>query len=554
MPDIFLSYSRDDLVVARQFADALRAEGFDVWWDTDLKSGEAYDETTEAALRGAKAVVVLWSNRSVVSRWVRAEATVADRNRTLVPAMIEACERPIMFELTQTADLTRWQGDQGDPVWAAFVRDVSRYTGATAPSATPVPAKPSAPPPSKASGSRPSIAILPFANRSGESADNLFAVGMVEDIVAALSLARGIKVIAQSAAATAHSKNVSDLRTIGRELGARYILEGNVRRVGETLRVTAQLVEAENASILWSEKFDRPLRELVQLQDDLITEVAGHLGVQVARVEMERALKKPGDLTAWEALMRAWAAFARFGIDSLPVAVAEARKAVEIAPNYAVAHSTLCMSLANLVVYGAQGHDLALKEEAWVEGDRALALDPANANVLYQVANGFLMSDRQSEGLALAERAVELNRSLAAAHHILAQANVCFNRPDVASAHLDIEAALAPRAWSAMFSFGQRAIIALLKGDDEGAVEWAEKCARVNPSYSYSWQIQACALHRLGRTEARDAALRRWRAFDRDASAEVVKVRCQGYPYPAEIRDLFAEVLLPFLARETTQV
>ncbi len=93
MPDVFLSYNREDQTDARRFAEALEADGLSVWWDTALRSGENYDEVTEQALRTAKAVVVLWSKRSVVSRWVRAEATLADRKKTLVPAMIELCER-----------------------------------------------------------------------------------------------------------------------------------------------------------------------------------------------------------------------------------------------------------------------------------------------------------------------------------------------------------------------------------------------------------------------------------------------------------------------------
>ncbi|MEP7314993.1 MAG: toll/interleukin-1 receptor domain-containing protein, partial [Pseudomonadota bacterium] len=111
MPDIFLSYNREDQATAGLFAAALGHAGFDVWWDATLRSGEAYDEVTEKALRDAKAVVVLWSKKSVVSRWVRAEATLADRNKTLLPVMIEPCDRPIMFELTQTAELIGWQGD-----------------------------------------------------------------------------------------------------------------------------------------------------------------------------------------------------------------------------------------------------------------------------------------------------------------------------------------------------------------------------------------------------------------------------------------------------------
>src|SRR6516225_5023145 len=132
MPDIFLSYTREDQATAQRFAEAFEAQGFSVWWDATLRSGEAYDQVTEKALRTAKAVVVLWSQKSVVSRWVRAEATLAERNRTLVPAMIEPCERPIMFELTQTADLCRWTGDAGDPAWRAFVADVRRFIAAGA--------------------------------------------------------------------------------------------------------------------------------------------------------------------------------------------------------------------------------------------------------------------------------------------------------------------------------------------------------------------------------------------------------------------------------------
>jgi predicted ATPase len=122
--DIFLSYNREDQARAKLFAEAFEAQGFKVWWDVGLRTGEAYDEVTETALRTAKAVVVLWSKKSVQSRWVRAEATLADRNKTLAPCMIEPCERPIMFELTQTAELSHWRGANDDASWLAFLADV----------------------------------------------------------------------------------------------------------------------------------------------------------------------------------------------------------------------------------------------------------------------------------------------------------------------------------------------------------------------------------------------------------------------------------------------
>ena len=110
--------------VARRFAEALEKEGFDVWWDTALRAGEAFDQVTERALKSAHAVVVLWSKHSVDSRWLRAEATLADRIRKLKPVMIEPCDRPIIFELIHTAELEHWRGDPGDPAWRSFVDDV----------------------------------------------------------------------------------------------------------------------------------------------------------------------------------------------------------------------------------------------------------------------------------------------------------------------------------------------------------------------------------------------------------------------------------------------
>ena len=130
--DIFLSYARTDRGTARIFADCLTEEGFSVWWDASLRSGETFDEVIERNLRDAKAVVVLWSPASVASRWVRAEATLADRRNKLAPAIIEACDRPIIFELTHAAELSDWTGDRADPRWRTFVSDLRRLVNAGA--------------------------------------------------------------------------------------------------------------------------------------------------------------------------------------------------------------------------------------------------------------------------------------------------------------------------------------------------------------------------------------------------------------------------------------
>ena len=124
--DIFISYSREDRAAARHFADCFAREGFNVWWDAALHSGETFDEVIERELKAARAVVVLWSPRSVRSRWVRAEATRADRQNKLAPVIIEACDRPIIFEMQHTVDLGAWTGDTSDPGWQEFLQDL-RY-------------------------------------------------------------------------------------------------------------------------------------------------------------------------------------------------------------------------------------------------------------------------------------------------------------------------------------------------------------------------------------------------------------------------------------------
>jgi Tol biopolymer transport system component len=127
LTDIFLSYSREDQIVARRFAGGFEREGLSVWWDQSLTPGEAFDQVTERALGEAKAVIVLWSKSSVNSRWVRAEATQANADHRLVPVMIEHCKRPIMFELTHTAELSEWQGNIEDPEWQSFVANVRQF-------------------------------------------------------------------------------------------------------------------------------------------------------------------------------------------------------------------------------------------------------------------------------------------------------------------------------------------------------------------------------------------------------------------------------------------
>jgi len=505
-PDIFLSYNREDAAVAQRYAEAFKAEGFDVWWDAHLRSGEAYDEVTEKALRGAKAVVVLWSPRSVESRWVRAEATLADRNKVLVPAMIEPCDRPIMFELTQTAELAHWDGDPFDRPWQAFLTDVRGFVERgraklePKPAASPAPAR-------RTDIGRPSLAIMPFANRSGETADDIFAEGMVDDLVAALSTNSQIKVIASSATRI-YRDTAYDVRQVGQDLGARYLLEGNVRRVGEHLRVTSQLVATESGAILWTQKYDRALADLAELQEELVNEVAAHLGVEVQRIEIERALRKPGDLTAWEAILRSTAMLPVQTPEALTQAVDEARKAVELAPDYGLAHAQLAHSAAINFWQRTGSTDMALQQESLAASGEALRLDPHNPRVLSRIAEALCICGEWEEGQACAEQSVAISPDSDASHRVMVMVCNYFIRPEEALKHLDALERIAPLGNDAIVRTVQRAGAHFMAGDVEQALEVNRRALRINPHFHFATKDKVIYLELLGRHDEAVVALK----------------------------------------------
>jgi TolB-like protein/Tfp pilus assembly protein PilF len=497
-PDIFLSYNREDQATAKRFADAFAAEGLNVWWDTALRSGEAYDEVTEAALRGAK--VVLWSPRSVVSRWVRAEATIADRCKTLVPVMIEPCERPIMFELTQTAELSHWTGDAGDKAWQAFLSDVRRLVGREV-VATPI-IEASEPAPAKPGkrGGAPSLAVLPFTNRSGLPDDEVFAFGMVEDLTDALAQGVNVRVISSSSTARFRSGALPDVEAMGRTLGVRYLLEGNVRRSGSDLRVTAQLVEAANGEILWSQKFDRPLARLAALQEDLIGEVAAHLDAKVYRLEMERALTKPDDLTAWECAMRAMAAIRQLNAESVRRTIEEAAHAVAITPDYGLAHALLAdaSSLAYMLLSPDDPAEVARIRH---HIDRALALDAGSAAVLVHVADAMNYIGHAAEGLRRARQAIAISPGYGLAHHIAGIACGILGKPESALAHFADFRRIEPLSPYQHYAFGWQAFAHLWLGDWSAAEASMASSMALNPEASYIFCEKATIARHFGQSD-----------------------------------------------------
>ncbi len=390
MPEIFLSYSREDQPTARRFADALKREGFDVWWDQTLRSGEAYDEVTEHALRDSRAVVVLWSRQSVSSRWVRAEATVASRAQKLVPAMIESCDRPVMFELTQTAELAHWRGDIDDPAWRAYVADLRQHVNGetAAPAASPPPAaaqqrvqwhkgtvssvlkglliaalvtgsillverfrssgKPESAAPAAAIAATPAarvtLAVLPFADMSPAHDQEYLSDGLSEEVLSALAQVAGLEVRARTSSFAFKGKN-EDMRVIGEKLDAAYLLEGSVRKSGDRLRITAQLIRAQDASHLWSKTYDGELMNIFNVQEDVARDVAKALSVKLDVGDLSRASGGTTNIEAYEKFLQARAAKALIDGSGNERSMQLLREAVQLDADFGAAWVALAQGL-----------------------------------------------------------------------------------------------------------------------------------------------------------------------------------------------------------------
>ena len=365
-PDIFLSYNREDQAVAKRYADAFAAEGLNVWWDTALRSGEAYDEVTEAALRGAKAVVVLWSPRSVVSRWVRAEATIADRCKTLVPVTIEPCERPIMFELTQTAELSHWTGDPSDSAWRAFLSDVRRFIDGGADLNEPRPA------PAPVASAEQMLAVLPFDNQSNDAEMDFFCDGVSEEIIGRLTRGSKIKVVGRT---SSFRYRGAYKQRAAAELRASHVLDGSIRRSGDRVRINAHLTDSSSQESLWSDRFDRDLTDILAIQDEIAESIAEALHSAFARND---------DYTPDSAIYDLYLKTSprTFAPDEMRDLIALLESVTKAEPSFAAAWGRLAFLRSWLLFYEpyATRPELAAKIEA--EADRALELDPGNADAL----------------------------------------------------------------------------------------------------------------------------------------------------------------------------
>ncbi|HZX91739.1 MAG TPA: TIR domain-containing protein, partial [Rudaea sp.] len=268
MADVFVSYARSDKDRVTALVAAIEAEGWSVWWDPEIAPGQEFDRKIAAELDAAGAVLVIWTPTSVESRWVRGEAREAADRGILVPVRLDAARLPIDVRAIHTTDLDSWNEDPSAPSFQALLRALGTVLAQRPAVQRTMAASTSPPSQTAAESRRVSICVLPFANMSGDPEQEYFSDGISEDIITDLSKVSALWVTARNTAFTFKDKNVN-IPQIARQLKVKHVLEGSVRKSGQRVRITAQLIDGETGGHVWAERYDRDLNDIFALQDEI---------------------------------------------------------------------------------------------------------------------------------------------------------------------------------------------------------------------------------------------------------------------------------------------
>ncbi|HEX5961879.1 MAG TPA: TIR domain-containing protein [Rhodanobacteraceae bacterium] len=370
MADVFVSYARADKARVAPLVAAIEARGWSVWWDPDISPGQEFDDQIDAELMSAKAVVVVWTPTSVVSRWVRGEARDAADRGVLVPVRFEQARLPIDVRAIHTTDLDDWDEDpESAPAQTCLLALAAMIAHSSAAQAAEAKARAA---PAKKEAPHYSVCVLPFLNMSGDPEQEYFSDGISEDIITDLNKVSALEVVSRNTAFAYKGKQM-DASAIARKLKVTHVLEGSVRRAGGRVRITAQLTDAANDRQVWAERYDRDTDDIFALQDEISHAIVKALRLQLLPEERREIRRRGTDsVEAHDLYLMARQIYVTTQEDerASQAIIRACQRATEIDPRYAQAWALLAWGQRNLNELNAQPDD------GMVAVDRALALNP----------------------------------------------------------------------------------------------------------------------------------------------------------------------------------
>ena len=412
MADVFVSYARSDRARVAPLVAALEAQGWTVWWDPQIAAGQDFDRQIAAELKAASVVLVVWTPKSVESRWVRGEARDGAERGVLVPVRFENAELPIDVRALHTTELDSWKGDLQAPQVQEVVRAVRAtiervraHANRAAPSVAGVAAR----------KQRIAVCVLPFLNMSGDPEQEYFSDGITEDVITDLSKVSALAVTSRNSAFVFKGRHV-DVPKVARELNVTHVLEGSVRKAGGRVRITAQLVEAETNDHLWAERYDRELQDIFALQDEISAAIVQALQLRLLPTE-KRAIEQRGteNVEAYNLYLMARQLYLT-GNEGDPrrsdAIVRLCTRATEIDPTYARAWALLAVGQLNRrFAAGSEIGGMAAAERALALDDDLAEAHAVRASILAQDGRHDEAAEEIRAALRLDPDSADVNRA-----------------------------------------------------------------------------------------------------------------------------------------------
>ena len=364
---------------------------------------------------------------------------------------------------------------------------------------------------------KPSIAVLPFTNMSADPDQEYFADGMVEEIITALSRMQWLFVIARNSTFTYKGRAV-DVKQVGRELGVRYVLEGSVRKAGNRVRITGQLIDATSGAHLWADRFEGALENVFDLQDNMTSSVVGAIAPRLEQAEIERAKHKPTtSLDAYDYYLRGLSAVHQWNREANQEALAHFSKAIELDPSFAAAYGMAARCYSMRKASGWMTDPVAEVAETKVLARRAAELGRDNAVALCTAGIGLAFGAGElDEGAVLINQALDLDPNLTWAWLFSGWAKVWLGEPEAALEHFERAIRLSPHD-PHLFNI-QSAIASahFFAGRYEEALSWAQISMRAQTHHLISCCVAAASAALVGEMDEAEKAMRRLRQCDPD--------------------------------------
>jgi len=364
------------------------------------------------------------------------------------------------------------------------------------------------PRPALALPDKPSLAVLPFQNMSGDPEQEYFADGMVEEITTAIARMPWLFVIARNSSFTYKGRAV-DVKQVARELGVRYVLEGSVRKAGNRVRITGQLIDTETGAHIWADRFDGALDDIFELQDQVASSVAGAIEPRLRQAEIERANRKPTEsLDAYDLYLRASALRDKHTDESIEEAIALLKRALAIDADYAPAKALIGWSRVHQISHGRTPVAEADRAEAVAFARQALEMGKDDPDTQWMAGFTLLpFAGERAVAAAAIDRALMLNPN--SAHAWMSRGYVSAPEPDKAIEAFEHATRLSPLDRLRRTFLTGTGLAHLYAGRYDDALDWAERALREEPEYTNALRLKAVACAHLDRIEEAREAIRR---------------------------------------------